>query len=77
MFNPLKLIGKIASIVIDPISGNTSSTRVGAVGFTGAAITYAMTISDADPWILGILVAGAALSWLLRVPSNSTGKNND
>ena len=71
MFNPFSLLKKVASIVIDPISGNTSSTRVGAVGFAGAAITYAMTNSDANPWILGILVAGAALSWFLRVPSNS------
>ena len=69
--NPLSLIKKIASIVVDPLSGNTSSTRVGAVSFTGAAVTYAMTVSDANPWILGILVAGAALSWFLRVPSNS------
>lgn len=75
--NPLSLIKKIASIVVDPISGNTSSTRVGAVGFTGAAITYAMTVSDADPWILGILVVGAALSWFLRVPSNSSGADDE
>ena len=77
MFGPLKLIQKIASIVADPISGNTSSTRVGAVSFAGAAITYAMTKSDANPWILGILVAGAVMSWFLRVPSNSAGGSND
>lgn len=73
----LKLIQKVASIVVDPVSGNTSSTRVGAVGFAGAAITYAMTIEEADPWILGILVIGAALSWFLRVPSNSPGEGNE
>jgi hypothetical protein len=77
MFNPLKIISKIASIVADPISGNASSTRVGAVSFAGAAITYAMTKTDADPWILGILVIGAVLSWFLRVPSNSAGEGND
>ncbi len=70
MFNPFSIIKKIASIVIDPLSGDTSSTRVGALGFAGAAITYAMTVENASPWILGILVAGAALSWFLRVPSN-------
>lgn len=75
--NPLSLIKKIASIVIDPLSGNTSSTRVGAVSFTGAAITYAMTVENASPWILGILVAGAVLSWFLRVPSNGAGIDNE
>ncbi len=71
MLNPIKLIQKIVSIVADPLSGDISSIRVGAVSFAGAAITYAMTKADANPWILGILVAGAALSWFLRVPSNS------
>ncbi len=77
MLNPFSILKKIVSIVIDPISGNTSSTRVGAVSFAGAAITYAMTVPDADPWILGILVIGAVLSWFLRVPSNSPRKGND
>lgn len=71
--NPLALIKKVASVVQDPVSGNTSSTRVGAVGFATAAISYALADSTPDPWILGILVAGAVLSWLLRVPSNGKG----